>query len=113
MSILLSNCPYASLIDKCFTSGKPVVIVLISGRPMIITNELAKCSAFVCAWQPGTEGLGVADVLFGDYNFTGKLTHSWPSSLAQIPINSGTAYDDDLKGSGGDPLFACGYGLSY
>jgi beta-glucosidase len=113
VSILLSNCPYASLIDKCSSSGKPVIIILISGRPMIVTNELAKCSAFVCVWQPGTEGLGVADVLFGDYNFTGKLTHSWPKSLEQIPINSGTAYDDDLKGSGGDPLFACGYGLTY
>ncbi|MBN1127943.1 MAG: glycoside hydrolase family 3 C-terminal domain-containing protein [Chitinispirillaceae bacterium] len=112
-SILLANCPYASLIDKCYNSGKPVVIVLISGRPMIITGELEKCKAFVCAWQPGTEGLGVADVLYGDYNFTGKLTHSWPNALAQIPVNTGTAYADELKGSGGTPLFSYGFGLSY
>jgi beta-glucosidase len=113
MSILLSSGPYASLLDKCFNSGKPVVIVLISGRPMIATGEITKCRAFVCAWQPGTEGIGVADVLFGDYNFTGKLTHSWPGTLEQIPINSGTAYTDDPKGSGGNALFACGFGLTY
>jgi beta-glucosidase len=61
--------------------------------------------AFIAAWLPGTEGQGVADVIFGDYNPTGKLSHSWPREMSQIPINAG-----DLVY---DPLFAYGYGLSY
>jgi len=113
MSILLANCPHADLIDKCKASGKPVVIVLISGRPLIITQEIAKCDAFVAAWLPGSEGAGVADVLYADKPFSGKLTHTWPKSLDQIPINTGTAYSDEPKGSGGDPLFPYGFGLTY
>ncbi|MBN2038131.1 MAG: glycoside hydrolase family 3 C-terminal domain-containing protein, partial [Chitinispirillaceae bacterium] len=113
VSIILANCPHASLVDKCYNSGKPVVIVLLSGRPMVLSGELDKCGSFVCAWLPGTEGAGVADVLYGDYRFSGKLTHTWPTSLNQIPINSGLAHADEPKGSGGDPLFACGFGLTY
>jgi beta-glucosidase len=113
MSIFLKDCPNANLIEQCSASGKPVIIVLISGRPMIITDELAKCGAFVAAWLPGSEGGGVADVLFGDAPFSGKLTHTWPRSFDQIPINTGTAYSDEPKGSGGDPLFEYGYGLTY
>ncbi len=56
-------------------------------------------------WLPGTEGQGVADALLGDYAPTGKLPHSWPRSMAQIPINYG---DPNY-----DPLFAYGYGLTY
>jgi beta-glucosidase len=59
----------------------------------------------VVAWLPGTEGDGVADVLFGDYKPTGKLPHSWPRSMSQIPINQGDAKYD--------PLFPYGFGLSY
>jgi beta-glucosidase len=115
MSMVLADCPNAALLDKCFNSGKPVVVVLISGRPMIITQELAKAKAFVAAWQPGSEGAGVADVLYSvnGANFSGKLTHTWPASLEQIPINSGTAYADEPKGSGGTPLFEYGFGLKY
>ena len=70
-------------------SGTPYVIVLVSGRPMIITDEIADADAFVAAWLPGTEGQGVAEVLFGDYGFTGKLSFSWPRNMSQIPINVG------------------------
>lgn len=70
---------------------------------MIVTNQIADADAFVAAWLPGTEGEGVADVLFGDYPFTGKLSFSWPSSMSQIPINIGD--------SNYNPLFAFGYGL--
>ncbi|MGA2678882.1 MAG: glycoside hydrolase family 3 N-terminal domain-containing protein [Sedimentisphaerales bacterium] len=84
-------------------SGTPYIIVLVSGRPMIVTNQIADADAFVAAWLPGTEGEGVADVLFGDYPFTGKLSFSWPSSMSQIPINIGD--------SNYNPLFAFGYGL--
>ena len=65
----------------------PVVVVLLSGRPMIVTDEIDKWNGFVAAWLPGTEGSGVADVLFGDYNPTGKLSFSWPKNMDQFPIN--------------------------
>lgn len=113
VSVSLSDCPNIALLDKCFASGKPVIIILLSGRPMIIAPELAKCSAFVAAWLPGSEGAGVADVLYKVKPFTGKLTHTWPASLGQIPINSGAAYADEPKGSGGVPQFEYGFGLTY
>ena len=72
---------------------------------MIINSALEKSEAFVAAWLPGTEGEGVADVLFGDYNFMGKLSHSWPESIKQVPINFG---DENYH-----PLFPYGFGLSY
>jgi beta-glucosidase len=93
---------HKALIAKCASSGKKVVCMLFSGRPMIITDVLPNCNAFVAAWLPGTEGEGMADVLFGDNDFTGKLKHTWPSSMTQIPINSG---------DGKTGLFPYGYGL--
>ena len=113
MSVNLADCPHAELIDKCVSSGKPVIIVLISGRPMIINDALAKSSAFVCAWLPGSEGAGVADVIYNSTNFTGKLTHTWPASFEQIPINAGAVFADEKQGNGGAPLFEYGYGLTY
>ena len=86
-------------------AGIPVVVVLISGRPMIIDKVIDKADAFVAAWLPGTEGRGVTDVLFGDVAPTGKLSFSWPRSMDQIPINVGDANYD--------PLFKYGYGLQY
>jgi beta-glucosidase len=86
-------------------AGLPVVVVLVSGRPMIVDDVIQMADAFVAAWLPGTEGAGVADVLFGDYAPTGKLPYTWPVSTEQIPINVGdTEYD---------PLFPFGFGLSY
>jgi len=109
----LSGCPNAALIDKCYNTGKPVIIVMISGRPLLISDKLSKCAAFVAAWIPGTEGIGIADVLYGNYNFTGKTTHTWAASLDQIPVNTGTPYSDEPHGSGTAPLFPYGYGLTY
>ncbi len=86
-------------------SGKPVVTVLITGRPLIISDWLPLTDALVVAWLPGTEGEGVTDVLYGDYKPTGKLPHSWPRSMQQIPINFGDANYD--------PLFPYGFGLTY
>lgn len=85
--------------------GIPMVVVLISGRPLIITDQLARSDAFIAAWLPGTEGQGVADVLFGDYHPTGKLPCSWPRNTTQVPINVG---DKEYN-----PLFKYGYGLCY
>ena len=113
MSVNLADCPNAELIDKCANSGKPVIIVLISGRPMIINTALEKSSAFVCAWLPGSEGAGVADVLYNSTNFTGTLTHTWPASFEQIPVNTGATFADEKQGSGGTPLFEYEYGLTY
>ncbi len=86
-------------------AGIPMVVVLISGRPLIITDELELSDALIAAWLPGTEGQGVADVLFGDYLPTGKLPCSWPREMSQIPVNIG---DPDYH-----PLFPYGYGLGY
>jgi beta-glucosidase len=86
-------------------AGVPTVVVLLSGRPMIIDPALAQADAFVAAWLPGTEGAGVADVLFGDVAPTGRLSRSWPRDMRQVPVNLGDA--------GYDPLFPYGYGLTY
>lgn len=84
--------------------GVPVIAVLVSGRPLVVTQELAQVSSFVAAWLPGSEGQGVADVLLGDHDFQGKLSFSWPKE-----VNS--------KSNLGDPdyqvLFPFGFGLKY
>ena len=79
--------------------------MFISGRPLWVNPELNASDAFVAAWLPGTEGQGVADVLFGDYKPTGKLPVTWPRSMEQINLHVG---DQPY-----DPLFAYGFGLSY
>jgi beta-glucosidase len=84
--------------------GIPVVTVLISGRPLVVASELALSTAFVAAWLPGSEGQGIADVIFGDFDFQGKLSFSWPES-------------DDFSLSENErnppPLYGLGYGLTY
>jgi beta-glucosidase len=86
-------------------AGIPVAVVLISGRPIMINDILERSDSFIAAWLPGTEGQGVADVLFGDYKPTGKLSYTWPRNISQIPIN----FSDKVY----DPLFKIGFGLSY
>lgn len=120
--VVLSELPYAewygdvasldtlsdedfALLCKAKSAGKPVVAIVVSGRPVLITDQLADADAWIAAWLPGTEGDGIAEVLFGDYNFTGRLGHSWPRSNEQANLNKGDA--------GFDPLFPYGYGLSY
>jgi beta-glucosidase len=67
-----------ALIAKAKASGAPVVTILFSGRPLVLNSALTDSTAFVAAWLPGTEGLGLTDVLFGDYKFTGKFPRNWP-----------------------------------
>lgn len=81
----------------------PCIVVMISGRPLVISELIGTMDAFVAAWLPGSEGGGIADVLFGEVDFSGKLPMSWPQSVEQLPINVG---DSDY-----DPLFPYGYGL--
>ncbi len=91
-------------IEKIAAKGIPVVAVMICGRPLVIERELDASKAFVVAWFPGSEGRGVADVLFGDFPIQGKLSFSWPR------------YDDEnwnLGDPGYNPRFPYGFGLEY
>jgi beta-glucosidase len=94
-----------SLLGEARNAGIPVVAIVVSGRPVLIADRLGDADAWVAAWLPGTEGDGVAEVLFGDYAFTGTLSHSWPRTNEQANLNK-----DD---SGFDPLFPYGHGLTY
>jgi len=82
-------------------AGIPVVVVLVSGRPLVLGDVLAQADALVAAWLPGTEGAGVADVLFGGAKPVGKLSFTWPRANDQIGSKSA------------EPQFKLGYGLSY
>lgn len=93
-----------SVLANVKSLGIPYVVCLISGRPMILNNAITDATAFVASWLPGTEALGITDVLFGDYDFTGKLSHTWPSSVYQLPLNWG---DSPYY-----PQFPYGFGLT-
>jgi beta-glucosidase len=90
-----------TLIAKAKATGVPVVTILFSGRPLILNSALTDSDAFIAAWLPGTEGLGVTDVLFGDCKFTGKLPRSWPRINDHI-VNTNKPEK---------PLFPFGFGL--
>ncbi|WVZ78012.1 hypothetical protein U9M48_025793 [Paspalum notatum var. saurae] len=95
--------PGPSVIQTVCGSVK-CVVVLVSGRPLVVEPYVGVVmDALVAAWLPGTEGHGVADVLFGDYGFTGKLSRTWFRSVEQLPMNVGDAHYD--------PLFPFGFGL--
>ena len=89
-------------IKEISDKGIPVVVILISGRTLIINAELEKSTAFIAAWLPGSEGQGVSDMLFGDFNFQGKLSFSWP----KIPSS-------EKNKNATKPLFPFGFGLHY
>ncbi len=99
------------LLRKLKAEGIPVVAVFLSGRPLWVNREINASDAFVAAWLPGSEGGGIADVLFKSkdgkvaHDFSGKLPFSWPATANQGPLNIGQA---DYH-----PQFAFGYGLSY
>lgn len=91
-----------TLVGQAKAAGVPVVTILLSGRPLILDSALTDSNAFVAAWLPGTEGQGVADVLFGDTKFTGKLPRTWPRSNEHI------AAGDKAE----EPLFPPGFGMA-
>ncbi|TAL00231.1 MAG: beta-glucosidase [Verrucomicrobia bacterium] len=93
----------AVLIAKAKATGAPVVTILLSGRPLILGSALDESRAFVAAWLPGSEGQGLADVLFGDFKPTGKLPRLWPASNAHLR-------SDDREAK---PLFKRGSGLTW
>lgn len=95
---------YISQIKNWQSAGHKVAVVFITGRPLPVTSLIEAADAFVVAWLPGSEGAGVADVLFGKVSPTGKLPHTWPKDASQIPIN---------EGDGKEGLYPYGYGLTY
>jgi len=117
------------LLDALLKTGKPVVVVLFAGRPMVLVDEVAKVPALLNVWFPGSEaGYAITDVLFGDVNPSAKLTTTFPRNVGQVPIfynhkNTGrplsnkegkfekfrSNYIDERN----EPLFPFGFGLSY
>ncbi|MGV6818892.1 MAG: beta-glucosidase BglX [Parvularcula sp.] len=117
-----------ALLERLATLDKPLVLVLMNGRPLALEWADANADAIVEAWFPGTMGgLAVWDVLYGDYNPSGKLPMSFPRNVGQVPIyynekNTGRPYDEDNPEqkylsrylvTPNDPLYPFGYGLSY
>jgi beta-glucosidase len=102
-TMMLSDADKAA-IDKVCAAVATCVVSVVSGRPLVIDSaQLSHIDALVASWLPGSEGAGVSDTLFGERPFSGKLSFTWPRSVAQEPINVGdSAYD---------PLFPYGYGL--
>ena len=98
------------LLRRLRGEGVPVVAVFLSGRPMWVNPHINVSDAFIAAWLPGTEGGGIADVIFKapdgsvPHDFHGKLAFSWPATPLQTAVN---------RGDGGKPQFAYGYGLKY
>ena len=96
----------AAVIAAAKSAGVPVVAVILSGRPILLDSALDKADAVLAAWLPGTEGDGVADVIFGDHAPTGKLSFTWPRSADQIPVGH-------RKEPVENPQFPLGFGLGY
>jgi beta-glucosidase len=103
--------PELALLQQLRQASVPTACVFLTGRPLWIEPELTACDAFVVAWLPGSEGAGVADVLFRkangkvNYDFAGKLSFSWPRTASQPKLNR--------NDPGYDPLFPYGFGLRY
>lgn len=114
------------LLAELKKNGKPIIVVLMNGRPLVLERENQLADAILEAWYPGTMGgKAITQVLFGDYNPSGKLTMTFPLSLGQVPVyynakNTGRPiylenpkYKSRYIDSPNDPLFPFGYGLSY
>lgn len=96
------------LVQQLRAHSQKLILVIISGRPLVITPEFKMADAVVAAWLPGTEGAGVTDGLFGDSPFTGKLPFTWPRTNAQLPINM---HNSASANGCADPLLPVGFGL--
>jgi beta-glucosidase len=104
---ILSNEDRAAIARLQATTDR-VVIILVSGRPLLMAGEVTDADAVVAAWLPGTEGGGVADVLFGRRDFTGTLPIAWPKTSEQLPLRY-----DGTTADGSQLLFPSGFGLTY
>ncbi len=117
------------LLEALSKTGKPIVLVLFTGRPLVLTHEVDKVSSILNVWFPGSEaGYAIADVLFGDVNPSGKITATFPRSVGQVPIfyshkNTGRPlankegkfekFRSNYLDERNEPLFPFGFGLSY
>lgn len=99
----LSN-EHKALISGCKALDKEVIVVLVSGRALVITDELKSSDAFIAAWLPGSEGAGVADFLYGIDGFKprGKSPYAWPAAIEDLPLEANAEH----------ALFKFGFGLS-
>ena len=95
------------MVERARAGADKLVLVVLAGRPVDITDLLPLADAVVVAWLPGTEGLGVADVLFGNYPFSGTLPYTWPRSADQLPFDFSALPTDGPDA----PLFPAGFGL--
>lgn len=102
MNLTIAKPGYDTITNVC--QAVKCVVIIVSGRPVVIEPYLPLIDALVAAWLPGTEGQGVADVLFGNYGFTGKLARTWFRTVDQLPMNVGDPHYD--------PLFPFGFGLT-
>jgi len=93
------------VLQKCYESNNNLIVIMLSGRPLMIEEHIHNWDGFLAAWLPGMAGEGISDVLMGDYSPTGKLSFTWPKSINQLPINIG----DEIY----NPLFPFNFGLSY
>lgn len=120
--------PQKALFEAVKSTGKPIVVLLVTGRPMTIAGEVADADAVLVTWHPGTAaGTALADVLSGDYNPSGRLTMTFPLELGQVPIHynakvtgrprrspdNNAKYTSRYMFTPNEPLFAFGEGLSY
>ena len=111
MTLPGSMTQHLEIMKKLQDEKIPVVAILMSGRPLWQNRELNLANAYVAAWLPGTEGGGISDVLFRkkdgavNFDFTGKLSYSWPRDATGAPLNVG---QDNY-----DPLFPLGFGMTY
>jgi len=94
-----------NVLKKCYKSGNKLIVIMLSGRPLLIDDHINKWDGFISAWLPGMAGEGISDVILGDYSPTGRLSFSWPKNIKQVPVNIG---DPEYA-----PMFPYGYGLSY
>ena len=120
--------PQLELLDAVVATGKPVAILLVTGRPMDLTDEVAKVDAVLVTWHAGTmAGAALADVVSGDFNPSGRLTMTFPLTIGQVPIHysmkstgrpmpspdAREKYLSRYKFTPNEPLYCFGYGLSY
>ena len=110
VSFVATDPKFLPMLEAMNAQNIPTVSIFLSGRPLVVNRQLNASDAFIAAWLPGTAVEGISDVIFTkenkiNYDFTGKLSYSWPKSKDQSVLN----FTDSIY----DPLFPFGYGLSY
>jgi beta-glucosidase len=104
-----------ALLKRMRSRCRCLVVIIFSGRPLVITDQLPLAEAWIAAWLPGSEGQGIADVLFGDARPSGRLPYRWPKSLRQVELAGQVEHagQNALAADNEKPLFPYGYGLTF